>query len=143
MLKNRYNSLHQTSQGSGRRFVALLCAAFMLFSSFDWTVWNRAIAEPSPEDMMTVPPETGDSQHPLLPECGLEEHVHTDACFGKALICGLEEGEDHQHTDDCYEEEEVLVCELEETEGHIHSDECYTETKELACGKPEHIHSSE
>ena len=36
--------------------------------------------------------------------CGYEEHVHSDACYTRTLICGLEETEAaHQHTDDCYQ----------------------------------------
>lgn len=86
-------------------------------------------------------------------QCGLEEHVHDEHCYtlvepepaAPALICGLEETEGHQHSDECYtavpgallcaepdceHSEECcawaleLTCSLEETEGHQHSDEC-------------------
>ncbi|MCD7818089.1 MAG: hypothetical protein LUH07_03440 [Lachnospiraceae bacterium] len=63
--------------------------------------------------------------------CGLEEHQHSEACYEKVLVCGLEESDDtsetsesHIHTDDCYEEQEVLVCGLEE---HTHTVECLSD----------------
>lgn len=57
--------------------------------------------------------------------CGLDEHVHSEACFEtvKVLACTLEENEEHTHTDDCYIEETRLVCELLE---HTHSLICYS-----------------
>ena len=59
--------------------------------------------------------------------CGLEEHVHTKACFQirDVLTCT----EDHEHTSECYEQKEVPVCGKEE---HTHSDSCYN--TELICG---------
>ncbi len=100
--------------------------------------------------------------------CGFEEHTHTEDCYEKVLICGLEESEpseghthtdecyetqkvlvcnqeesdEHTHTDECYEDVQVLVCTLEEsepTEGHTHTDECYEER--LICDIPEHVHT--
>ena len=35
--------------------------------------------------------------------CGLEEHVHSEACCGRALVCGREETEGHTHDGRCYE----------------------------------------
>ncbi len=52
--------------------------------------------------------------------CDKPEHIHTDACYEKKLICGQEEGPEHTHTDACYEKH--LVCGLEE---HSHTAECY------------------
>ena len=58
----------------------------------------------------------------------------------------LEEGEEHQHTDDCYATVRgELICKLEETapaepklicglEEHIHSDSCYEEEPPAAGG---------
>ena len=95
-------------------------------------------------------------EHEALPVCGLEEHTHTEACYGDPeLVCGLEEtdGEGHVHTDACYEtvetEREVLTCELPEGEGHVHTDACYAEPPattgtELICELEEgedHTHS--
>jgi uncharacterized repeat protein (TIGR01451 family) len=53
--------------------------------------------------------------------CGMDEHTHTDACYSKVLVCGLEEGSGHTHTDDCYEYQ--LTCGKEE---HTHSLACYS-----------------
>lgn len=69
------------------------------------------------------------------PQCGLEEHQHGESCYEDVLVCGLEEGGGHTHTDECRPEKE-LVCGLEETEGHVHTDECRPE-KELVCGLEE------
>lgn len=76
--------------------------------------------------------------------CGYEEHVHSDACYTRTLICGLEETEAaHQHTDDCYQTEDVLTCELPEG-GHIHEEACYDEQGQLSCQEEEgHIHTAE
>ncbi len=74
--------------------------------------------------------------------CGLEEHVHTDKCYDKALICGQEESEGHEHTETCYEQQPVLACGLQEVEAHHHSDECYAEEKELIC-EEEHEHTDD
>lgn len=53
--------------------------------------------------------------------CGLEEHTHTDACYGEVsgeIVCGLEA---HTHSDECLDEDGNLSCGLEE---HIHTEEC-------------------
>ncbi len=57
------------------------------------------------------------------PQCGLEAHLHSGACFEKALICGQEEGENHTHGEGCYAT--VLVCALPE---HTHTESCYPQT---------------
>lgn len=57
------------------------------------------------------------------PQCGLEAHLHSGACFEKALICGQEEGENHTHDEGCYAT--VLVCALPE---HTHTESCYPQT---------------
>ena len=57
------------------------------------------------------------------PQCGLEAHIHSGACFEKALICGQEEGENHTHGEGCYAT--VLVCALPE---HTHTESCYPQT---------------
>lgn len=76
--------------------------------------------------------------------CEKEEHVHTDACYEKTLICtevqtdeqsytdensdavsdlnAAQEMQNHEHTDSCYET--TLSCNLEE---HTHTSDCYTE----------------
>lgn len=73
------------------------------------------------------------------PDCGQEEHRHTDDCYEtqSELICGLEE---HTHSDDCYDEDGNLICGLEE---HVHNDGCYETEEVLTCGMEEHIHTSD
>ncbi|MEE1262911.1 MSCRAMM family protein [Ruminococcus sp.] len=58
-----------------------------------------------------------------VPECGIEEHSHTDECYRieKTLKCSNTD-EDHIHTDDCYDIQRILEC---EKELHTHTDECY------------------
>ncbi len=46
--------------------------------------------------------------------CGLEEHVHTDACYEKTPMCGMDEDPEHVHGDDCFET--VLSCGKQEHE---------------------------
>uniref|UniRef100_UPI0025CEB048 hypothetical protein n=1 Tax=Ruminococcus sp. TaxID=41978 RepID=UPI0025CEB048 len=67
------------------------------------------------------------------PICGIEEHEHSDECYERVLVCGLEENAEHIHTDDCYEK--VLVCGHDE---HLHTMLCYTD-EEL----PDYIDQSE
>lgn len=53
--------------------------------------------------------------------CGLEEHTHTDACYGEVsgeIVCGMEA---HTHSDECLDEDGNLSCGLEE---HIHTEAC-------------------
>ena len=59
--------------------------------------------------------------------CGMEEHVHTDACYEQVLACGLDESDSHEHTDACYETQ--LTCELSE---HEHSAACFASADEGA-----------
>lgn len=76
--------------------------------------------------------------------CGAEEHIHTQECYEKVLICGLEEGETlpteapHEHTDSCYEEKLVAACAQEE---HTHTDGCYAMQRNLTCTAQEHSHT--
>ena len=78
--------------------------------------------------------------------CGLEEHVHTEECYEsqQVLVCG-----------ETSEEGPVLQCGLEESEehthdascyadgGHEHTEDCYQTVRTLICGKEEHQHSAE
>lgn len=54
--------------------------------------------------------------------CGYEEHVHSDACLVKTLVCTLDENAEHTHTDSCYE----MRCSLGKEE-HIHTAACYSD----------------
>ena len=69
--------------------------------------------------------------------CGIEAHQHDQSCFEQHLICGLEETDGHQHTDDCYTVNRVLACTIEE---HSHTEECFNEEGELTCALAEHSH---
>ena len=69
--------------------------------------------------------------------CGIEEHQHTDECYEEELICDLPESEGHQHTDSCYAVKSVLSCDVPE---HVHDEDCYDENGELVCKKYEHSH---
>ena len=73
-------------------------------------------------------------------ECPLEEHTHTEACYGRVLICGLEESEtdDVQSMDD---DESTATPSSLGDEGHIHTEDCYeTDWEDLICGLEEHTH---
>ncbi|MGI6072385.1 MAG: Cna B-type domain-containing protein [Lachnospiraceae bacterium] len=87
--------------------------------------------------------------------CGMEEHSHGTECFEKRLICGhvedteaesLETSEfletNHVHTDECYEERQVLICEAAETPGHIHDESCIQTEQVLVCTE-EHEHTED
>lgn len=71
--------------------------------------------------------------------CGVEEHIHTEACYNEAheLFCTLEE---HQHTEDCYitVAEFTLPCGMT---AHMHNANCYDEEGVLICNLKEHEHS--
>ena len=71
--------------------------------------------------------------------CGLEEHEHTEKCYTRELVCGLEEGEissggvgEAATTETVTEIQQVLV-----DEGHTHQDSCYEEISTLVCGQEE------
>ncbi|MCD8231821.1 MAG: hypothetical protein LUD14_08405 [Clostridiales bacterium] len=51
--------------------------------------------------------------------CGLEEHQHSEDCYEEVLVCEEAESEEHVHSGDCYEKQ--LICDMEE---HVHTDEC-------------------
>lgn len=53
------------------------------------------------------------------PQCGKEEHVHTDECYAWELVCT-------ERTDPRGE----LICGQEETEGHTHTDACLAQSEE-------------
>ena len=77
--------------------------------------------------------------------CGKEAHQHSDECYEKVLVCGLEEAEAaavtpaHTHTDDCYTTQQVLSCGQGESAGHTHGDDCYDTDGNLVCGQEESV----
>lgn len=77
--------------------------------------------------------------------CGEEVHRHTEVCFEKSLICGLEEGqtlptqEPHTHGGEaCYELKTVNVC---GEEPHTHTEDCYALRRDPTCGQEDHTHN--
>lgn len=61
--------------------------------------------------------------------CGIEAHVHEDACYaGSVIVCdpAADTGLPVLHTHDalCYDGE-TLICQLAELSGHVHTDACY------------------
>jgi len=82
------------------------------------------------------------------PLCGLEEHQHTDACYEMqdVLVCTLEQTEAHTHTEECCGSVPGYVCGLEACEPHVHDESCYTAEQVLSCGQEAsdgHSHSGE
>lgn len=95
--------------------------------------------------------------------CGMEEHVHGEACHTERLICDQNEILGHTHDEGCIskqlicESDEILshihdekcqkyelICVEEEYEGHVHGEDCYTQS--VICGSEEdaeHIHGAE
>ncbi len=59
-----------------------------------------------------------------LPNCGVAEHQHNASCYrlDNTPACGKAEGEDHTHTNACYDK--VLACVKQE---HTHMDACYSD----------------
>lgn len=83
--------------------------------------------------------------------CGLEEHVHTDACYtqatsneGKKLICSLEALGIHTHSSSCFDSEGNVLCGYADFVVHTHDESCYDQNGTLICPLPEvkeHIHT--
>ena len=128
---NHYIRSFQDRHKSIRRYLAVFLAlATGVFLIVSWKLHHTGISM------------TADYQ------CGYTtEHVHTDACYTKTLVCQKEESdgqEGHTHTENCYNTEREQICGKEEQEpvpAHHHTEECY-ET-ELVCTIPEHTHTVE
>ena len=60
--------------------------------------------------------------------CGMEAHVHEEACYGELAAMVCEPGADlpviHSHDALCYSGEQ-LICKLPEVAEHIHGESCY------------------
>ena len=110
-----------------RRISALLCVFVLLFNTVPFS--SSA--------------DTADDPRVLA------GHVHTDACYTKELICGLEEEPDetrtvrtfhadfrvHRHSSACYNGSNELACGLAEGEYcHTHNEFCRDENGKLVCG---------
>lgn len=100
----------------------------------DETILGYAqLPEKPVEETEEAQPET---EGVIIPyTCALEEHTHSDACYGEdgSLTCGLEE---HTHSDACLPQtvSDTYYCGLEE---HTHSDACGED-----CTIEEHTHGT-
>lgn len=73
--------------------------------------------------------------------CGIPEHQHSDECYERRLVCGLEEGavpSEDIISDDSSDMD--IVEDQGQAEGHVHTDDCYESV--LVCGKEVHTHSA-
>ncbi|MGN0794428.1 MAG: Cna B-type domain-containing protein [Aristaeellaceae bacterium] len=119
---------------------------------------DEPTAEPTDEPTAAPTTEPADepTQNPDAPVtgallCGLEEHIHSDACYENGVqTCGLFE---HVHSNDCY----YCCGELEHNhstdydggdpltlgyEEHVHENGCYDEEGNLVCDHAVHIHTA-
>ena len=77
-----YELIHKNSL-KRRRMISLLLVLSMLVSSgVLWGLHDTGITMVNEE------------------QCGVPEHTHTDECYADVLICGLEENEEHTHTEE-------------------------------------------
>lgn len=119
LVKEYLNELNRRQRKRRRAGIALMLLVVMVFGGVVGILTQYGIAM------------TEDAK------CGIEEHTHTDECYQDVLVCGREEGEGHQHGEECYQTENVLVCGQEEREGHTHAEGCYQEDGTLICGQEE------
>lgn len=77
-------------------------------------------------------------------ECEIPEHTHTQECYTqvtsttrKELVCSPERLQIHEHTEDCYDEDDQLICGYADFVVHEHDDSCYDEDGNLWCPLPE------
>ncbi|MBQ4051427.1 MAG: hypothetical protein IJD13_07330, partial [Oscillospiraceae bacterium] len=118
-LKMEQSILQKLSRGRRRRFWSKLVSVMMCVVMFCTTY------------ALILPAITMEANV----FCGLEPHTHTAACYPAPgeLICGLSDGGEHVHTEECVSVKNML-CGLEETAGHTHDDLCgMTEETLLTC----------
>lgn len=87
------------------------------------------------------------------PECGIEEHTHTEACYIKdetnakqELMCDAQTLGLHQHTDACFDIDGRCICGYSDFVLHSHNEFCFDENGVLVCTLPEisaHIHTDD
>ena len=85
--------------------------------------------------------------------CGMEEHVHTDACYKKIdtlqsrkLICTYASAGGHVHTEACEDDSSTFICGKADFFVHSHDADCRNEDGELVCQLPEieeHTHTQD
>lgn len=79
--------------------------------------------------------------------CGIEEHIHSDACYGRTstsrLICHGETLQVHTHSEGCYDADGSVICGQADYIAHSHDKNCYGEDGSLVCTLAErdtHVH---
>lgn len=118
----------------------------------DCYLWNEVLTcsltgDEAEEPEFEAEPEENSSGHAVD---GVTLHRHTAACSSAdgQLVCGKLEVYEHQHTENCFELQEVpvdpdeLTCTLEEDGTHTHGPLCYGQW-ELTCTLEEHIHGTD
>lgn len=77
-------------------------------------------------------------------KCGMEEHIHTDACYTQVTshsrrepVCSEERLDIHRHTEDCWDENGEIVCGFADFVIHTHTSLCYDGDGHLWCPLPE------
>ncbi len=58
--------------------------------------------------------------------CGIEEHIHDEACYEKLMIC-----EEHVHSEECNKSEANLICTQPTDDGHTHGEACQPVTESV------------
>ncbi len=85
------------------------------------------------------------------PDCGIEEHTHTEACYVRVdtpaeqvLVCNAETLGLHIHTDGCIGLDGGYICGYSDFVVHSHNEFCFDENGLLVCTLPEifpHTHT--
>ncbi len=85
------------------------------------------------------------------PDCGIEEHTHTEACYVRVdtpaeqvLVCSAETLGLHIHTDGCIGLDGGYICGYSDFVVHSHNEFCFDESGLLVCTLPEifpHTHT--
>lgn len=81
-------------------------------------------------------------------DCQYEVHEHTDDCYtedeegGQVLVCGYADYVVHTHGEECYGEGGDLLCLLPEVSAHEHTDDCY-EDEEIRISEEKEIKEEE
>lgn len=84
------------------------------------------------------------------PECGMEEHVHTESCYTQQEVLtpacefAANDVQVHSHTAECFNEDGALICTLLEVEEHTHNESCMAASGQmeqvLTCQIRQHTH---
>jgi len=90
---------------------------------------------------LILPATTLEKMHEVL-NCMLSVHQHTEECYDEnnTLICGQADFVIHTHNENCYDDD-TLVCNLPEIAAHEHTDDCYETKQILICKNEEEGHT--